>query len=392
MDRTKLLAARFRAAGTCPYLATALYAMQMVPTERVPTLAVDARWRCYVNPDFVADTDIPELAGSVIHEVWHLLRGHHDRAAQLPERMPARTINIAQDCEINDDLCDADIPLPDGAVYPYTFGLPDGDLFENYLPELDHLDAGEYPDHDCGSGAVPGQRPWESAAGSLPGVDRMEAAALCQATAAAIVAHNTGRGEIPGGWLRWANRTRQPLVDWRKQLGGSLRAALAWAGGATDYTRTRPSRRASAFPGVALPRLARPVLSVAVVIDTSASMEEEILGLALGEVTGILRAVGVGSGRVTALTCDAEVHVLGDITGVAGIELRGGGGTDLTLGIDAAIALPARPQVVVVLTDGFTGWPLTPSSAKVIAVLIGEQAPAPPDWVETVVIDPRGRT
>lgn len=391
MDRTKLLAARFRAAGLCPYLATALYAMQVVPTEQVPTLAVDARWRCYVNPGFVADTDIPELAGSVIHEVWHLLRGHHDRAARLPEPVPAHTINIAQDCEINDDLWDGDIPLPDGAVYPFTFGLPDGDLFENYLRDPSGLDTDAYRGHDCGSGAVPGARPWESAAETLPGVGRMEAAALREATAAAIVAHNTGRDEIPEGWLRWADRTRQPVVDWRKQLSGSLRSALSWASGATDYTRTRPSRRASAFPGVALPRLARPVLSVAVVIDTSASMDEHFLGLALGEVTGILRAVGVGSGRVTALTCDAEVHILGDITGVADIELRGGGGTDLTLGIDAAIALPARPRVVVVLTDGYTGWPRTPPPAGLIAVLIGEQPPAPPAWVETVVIDPRDR-
>jgi len=41
--------------------------------------------------------------------------------------------------------------------------------------------------------------------------------------------------------------------------------------------------------------------------------------------------------------------------------------------------------VVVVLTDGQTPWPDTPLSAtRVIAALIGAEAPAPPGWIETV--------
>ncbi|WP_218021256.1 hypothetical protein [Nocardia crassostreae] len=58
MDRTKMLAARFRAATDRPYLATALYALTMVPTALVPTLGVDARWRCYVNAEFVASLTV----------------------------------------------------------------------------------------------------------------------------------------------------------------------------------------------------------------------------------------------------------------------------------------------------------------------------------------------
>ena len=38
------------------------------------------------------------------------------------------------------------------------------------------------------------------------------------------------------------------------------------------------------------------------------------------------------------------------------IRLEGGGGTDMGAGLDAAAALRPRPDLIIVLTDGFTPW------------------------------------
>ncbi len=46
----------------------------------MPTMAVDAHWRCYVSPGFVARMSVEELARLWVHEVSHLLRDHHARA------------------------------------------------------------------------------------------------------------------------------------------------------------------------------------------------------------------------------------------------------------------------------------------------------------------------
>ncbi|MFE2928255.1 vWA domain-containing protein [Streptomyces goshikiensis] len=388
LDRAKLLAARFKAAQDRPYLASALYALTVVPSGRVPTMGVDRHWRCYVAPAFVDATPVTELAGVWIHEVAHLLRDHHARAGRLPaaDQRDHLRVNLAQDCEINDDLLADGLRLPEGRVEPRDFGLPAGGMFESYLPALPAS-----PPHgaDCGSGAHGTPMPWELGEAAGPArIGAVEAEALRRQSAEAVRAHQRARGSVPAGWRRWAEQLLEPTVDWRRALSGAVREATAWAAGAVDYTYRRPSRRTPALGGrVVLPSLRRPLPRVAIVIDTSGSMGEDDLAAALAEVTGVLREVGVGAHRVAVLACDADVHAVARVTSAEQVTLAGGGGTDMTVGISAALALPDRPNIVVVLTDGHTPWPAETPSCRLIAALIGAAAPEPPSWVETVRVD-----
>ncbi|MFE0964713.1 vWA domain-containing protein [Streptomyces fungicidicus] len=383
LDTTRLLAARYRAASDRPYLASALYALTVVPSADVPTMGVDRHWRCYVSPAFVDATPVEELAGVWIHEVAHLLRDHHGRAGRLSaaDQRDRYRVNVAQDCEINDDLLADGLRLPAGRVEPRLYGLPDGQLFEVYLEGLPpHV-----REHDCGSGAHGRPAPWELPGSAGPAaLGEAEAQALRRHTADAMRAHQRARGNLPAGWRRWAEQVLEPTVDWRQALSSAVREAAAWAAGAVDYTYRRPSRRTPALRGVVLPSLRRPLPRVAVVVDTSGSMGDDELAAALGEVTGVLREVGVRGNRVTVLACDADVHAVSRVTSTEQVTLGGGGGTDMRVGIDAALAARDRPGIVIVLTDGFTPWPAETPSCRLIAALIGAGAPRPPAWVETV--------
>ncbi|MEV1053797.1 VWA-like domain-containing protein [Streptomyces sp. NPDC049887] len=384
LDTTRLLAARYRAATERPYLASALYALTVVPSLQVPTMGVDRHWRAYVSPAFVDATPVAELAAVWVHEASHVLRDHHGRADRLPwaDRYDRYRVNVAQDCEINDDLLADGLPLPEGRMEPRRFGLPEGQLFEAYVDRLPPGVRGP----DCGSGAHGQSVPWEL--GGPHGPARLgpaEADALRRTTAEAVRAHQRARGTLPAGWQRWAEQVLQPTVDWRGALSGAVRAAAGWAGGAVDYTYRRPSRRTPALRGVVLPSLRRPLPRVTVVVDTSGSMGEDELAAAMAEITGVLREVGVRGDRVTVLACDADVHTVSRVASADQVELAGGGGTDMRVGIGAALARPGRPDFVVVLTDGHTPWPdAEPSSCRVVAALIGSAAPDPPRWVETV--------
>ena len=93
---------------------------------------------------------------------------------------------------------------------------------------------------------------------------------------------------------------------------------------------------------------------------------------------------------ITVLACDAQVQAVRRVSSARQVALEGGGGTDMGAGIDAAVALRPRPQLVVVLTDGYTPWPpAPPRRTKVVVGLVGDvgSAPPPPAWARTVRIE-----
>src|SRR5262249_49762432 len=159
---------RLHAVRCRPYLATALFALHTVESRRVPTMGVDRHWRCYVSPAFVDRTPLAELAGAWVHEVSHLLRDHHGRSDRFAEHHgltgPGERLrmNIAADCEINDDVFGDGLARPEGAVRPELLRLPDGQLMEDYLRQFR---LGPYTNGlawlDCGSGADGSDREWE---------------------------------------------------------------------------------------------------------------------------------------------------------------------------------------------------------------------------------------
>ena len=171
-------------------------------------------------------------------------------------------------------------------------------------------------------------------------------------------------------------------MDWRRTLAAAVRGGLSAVAGRVDFSYRRLSRRTPASPGIVLPGLCRPRARVVVVVDTSGSVTDGALGQALGEVDGVLRGAGVREVRV--LACDAAVHATARVRRVADVVLAGGGGTDMAAGINAAVATRPAPDLVVVLTDGFTPWPSTPPPARVVVGLLAPGT-APPSWATVVV-------
>lgn len=361
LDTEKLYAARLYAARVRPYLATALFALHVVESRRVPTMAVDAHWRCYVSPAFVAATPVEELAGIWVHEVSHLLRDHHGRADRLAREHglagPADRlrINIAADCEINDDVYGDGLPVPGGVVLPSALNLRPGELMEEYLTGLRSVPAADQLAwSDCGSGADGLDREWDLGPDGAHGLSVQERDGIRFRVARGIVG---APGDAPRGWRRWAEEVSHPPQPWRELLGAAVRSAAFGAGVGSDYTYGRPARRSAGVPGVVLPSIRHRPPRVTVVVDTSGSVSDAELGSALLEVAAIVRAVGGRRDLVSVVSCDAAARVAAPLCRAEGIVLMGGGGTDLRSGFATALATGRAPDAVVVLTDGQTPWP-----------------------------------
>lgn len=391
------------AGARLPYLARGLYALSTVETTVVSRLASDAHWRLYVNPDWVGAASVEELARAISHELWHLLLDHAGRAEAVGvDRATASAWHAATDLALCDTLepegvVAADLVAAAAALRAEHPGkLPPGRPAEEYWVTLSRLpaegvdpDDGPEPDEGHGS-SVDGQpRPWELPPDADVGtVEAGEADGLRQVVAIEYRGHKGGRGDTPGEVARWVRRMTEPTLPWERLLAQAVRRGVGWTTGRTHTSWTRPNRRASSTPGMFLPGWRRQNPTVALVVDTSGSVDDALLGRALGEVEGALRALGVGGGSVTVLACDAAVQAVTRVRRARDTVLHGGGGTDLRVALAALDDLRPRPTLAVVLTDGWTPWPTTPPTgcAVVVALLLrrGEEAPNVPEWATTI--------
>jgi predicted metal-dependent peptidase len=430
--RQRWAAARVWAAHQAPYLATAVLALDPVvvrrqegsPAPDLRAFPADQAWHVYIDPDVLAGAQPPQIGFWLVHQVTHLLRQHavrfpgrdlprnQDRpplAAQTPDQ---RRWNQAGDAEINDDLNAGELELPPGAVTPGILGLPDGQTAEQYWDALggktaeQHNNApgrqaagqvlgasgAELPSTgstpDCGTGADGQDRPWNCGRAGLSEIGRQ---LLSRDVARRITEHQRRRGDVPAGWQRWADEVLTPTVNWRRQLAAAVRRGVADVAGRVDFTYRRPSRRAAAVPDVVLPSLRQPLPQVAMVLDTSGSMSDDMLAQALGEVGGVLRSLGLGRRNLRVICCDAQAYGHQRVLDAREVRLLGGGGTDMGAGLAAAAGLRPRPDLAIVLTDGHTPWPSRAPEGMRVVVGLMDEAGHTPDWATTVIVDPGHR-
>ena len=379
-----------------PYLAHALYALIPVASDEVARISVDEWWRIYINPGWLDTAGIPEIGAELVHMTWHLLADHTARARdQDVDRSRARAWGRAADATVSHTLAHDDL-APDGLTTAAELAAPAGLSAEEYYARLCGLPVTEAragdavePHEGCGSGAdgIP-RRHEHGPDADIGAVSAFDAGEIRRLVAIDYRDHARRRGMLPGDALRWVRQTLEPRMPWRALLTGAVRRAIGWAAGRGDYTYSRPSRRTSGLPGVVLPGQRRPVPRLSIVVDTSASVDDELLARALAEIDGAIAALGVPGANVTVYSVDAAVHTVARIRKARDARLVGAGGTDLRQGLRAATDERPRPDVIVVLTDGDTPWPQDPParSAVIVALLGRDRAALPrtPDWAARV--------
>lgn len=393
--------ARLAAGEMMPYFSHVLFAMKLVAAPDLRSMAVDAHWRLYVNPailDGPGAWPIQVLTAGILHETEHLILDHTERARALPGPLNELAWNLACDAVINKSLQDARIPLWAEAITPDRLGLPADGSAEDYYDELTRRDPSWLAAFDdggpgCGSGAgmpaIPGELPWGGPAG-FPGLDEAAADMVRREVARDIQAPRSywrARGTVPAGLDRWASRIlTPPVVPWQTVLAGAIRDAVDHERGRVTRTYMKPSRRQ--IPGgVIMPGRRAPLILVRLVADTSGSMGQQQLDAVLSEIDGLLHTSGVRRDQIDVITCDAAAATPQRVRSAADIQLTGGGGTDMRVGIDAAAKLNPEPNVIIVLTDGITPWPDQPPRPRLVCAVISPDPPqGTPDWATTVHI------
>ena len=445
-NENRLDLGRALARTALPYMAKGLNSLTLIVDDTVtfngkPTFAVDRYFRVYAHPEAIEEfvamakavspenpcamcgatehLELAYIAGVICHEMWHPLRKHGVRAKNITP-LYFKIWNKAVDLEINPGLLSSLIEsgrgngkaacLPDwvlmlkGSAYKDQkthYDFPEGKLGEEYYHmlvdgalKIDMPLDGEDGD-PCGSGADGTSNGWEigePGPGKAPGLSDLETEILDRKIAEDIKDHASKHpGSVSGDMVRWANeKLAPPQYNWKQELGRVFRYAVNMVKGPVQTSYRRLSRLSTSLDFVTiLPAIYKPQPTVSVVIDTSGSMNKGALKSAMSETEGLAKALGAS---ISIIECDWDVGKVQIATGSArNIVLHGGGGTDMTKGIEAALKLKPKPSIIVIMTDGYTGWPATRDPhVNYIACLCGDSISkdSRPNWIKGVVITP----
>jgi len=305
----------------------------------------------YINP--LAGLSEAEWRFVLAHEMLHAALRHGDRVGGRDPYL----WNVAADYVINGWLIEMGVG-----------DAPEGLLFDQQLSGLSAESVYDIIARDLrrrrklatlrgrGLGDLLGEPiPHRGSRGPMD-LDEYYRRALCTG----LAYHDSGRrGLLPAGLVEEIRALDQPPLDWDARLARWFDEFVP----ATERRRSyhRPSRRQSSTPDIPRPGWHRPEDAVprctfGVVVDTSGSMDHQLLGKALGAIASYATARDVPRARV--VFCDAAAYDAGylAVEDIAGrVKVRGRGGTVLQPGItllERADDFPAEAPILVI-TDGY---------------------------------------
>ncbi|NJC28300.1 vWA domain-containing protein [Neolewinella antarctica] len=376
--------ARAYAAQRLPWFGPALFRCRIIVTERTEVASIDLSYNVYWNPAAVAEIwasnpeeidALKEIGFLWIHEISHRLRQHAERRESLLTKRPVdpRTWNIAADFEINDNPWPG-LTMP--AVYPGMlpgkFGFANGRLAEEYLTMVEGAEHDFALLPDEGSGVHGEAREWET--GDVQDISDLDTELIRRKVADEM--KKAGPSAIPASWRSWSESVLTSKTNWRRSLSHRMSVAIHQGiGSRIDYSFARPSRRQAVYHPILAPSLRGDrTARIAIVVDTSGSIGSASLKRSLAEVAGVVRTFRY---PVTIIPCDNRtfepVRVVAAEEAYRIQSLPGGGLTDMRAGIAEAQKLRPKPDVILVLTDGFTPYPKERLAVPVVFGILLEE-------------------
>lgn len=314
----KILAAQTSLLWDHPFFGVLMLQLKKVQVDdpkKVDTMATDGRHLFY-HPPFVDELKKDELVFVLAHEVMHNALEHHIRRQS---RKPGRW-NDACDYAINGELVECKVgKMPERGLLEARFtGLSAEEIYRI-------LD-----DENNGDDSAEGQGDTGGCGGTMDGCAQHDEAAKAELRAemqtqirqAAMTAKAAQAGKLPAGVQRIIDELLMPKVDWRAVLRRFIDESST-----RDFSWAKPNRRLLPLGLVTPGTIADGVSHIVIAVDTSGSIDDEILCDFAAEING---AFGEGAvDRLTVIYADATVNHVEEFE--TGDELvlhpKGGGGT-----------------------------------------------------------------
>jgi predicted metal-dependent peptidase len=171
------------------------------------------------------------------------------------------------------------------------------------------------------------------------------------------------KSAMPSGMERLAKKVKANDVDWRFELYNAVNRHMR-----NNYAFMPPNKK-HLYRGFALPSLTSDTLSLCVAVDTSGSINDELLGAFMEEFKNIMQ--NFPSVKIELILADARVHAHHTFQGGEKMDfvIKGGGGTDYRPVFDYIEANLPMNTMLLYFTDGDGWFPKYPPSYEVLWAL-----------------------
>ncbi len=261
------------------------------------------------NEEYLEVLTVNEITTLLANSAMHQALFHTERG----KGKVSSVWNLASDYAINDLLVENGFMLPPMANYAsrfetlyaeqiYTLLLSELDLQENDEPQEEEQQTEQISEQDI---------PTEL-------LSQEEYELLLEQLNIKLEKH----GDLPKGIERFVASKSMSQISWRDELYRYVNAHAK-----SDYKMFPPSKK-HLYRGIALPSIYGEELKIVVAIDTSASIDDELLKLFLAELYEIMQVFT--HYVIELIECDASIQNIQRLTPMEPLEptLKGGGGTD----------------------------------------------------------------
>ena len=293
------------------------------------------------NNEYLEVLSVGEVATVLANAVMHQALFHSERGKEKVFSV----WNLASDYAINDLLVENGFMLPPMANYASRFEMLYAEqIYTILLGELDLKESDETADEQEKE-----EQNEEMEEQDVPEelLAQEEYELLLEQLNIKLEKH----GDLPKGIERFVQSKGESKVSWRDELYRYINTHAK-----SDYRMFPPSKK-HLYRGIALPSIYGEELKIVVAIDTSASIDDELLKVFLAELYEIMQVFT--HYVIELIECDASIQNIQRLTPQEPLEptLKGGGGTNFTPVFDYIENLNEDFKFLIYFTDGKGSFP-----------------------------------
>ena len=318
--------------------------------------------RFLYNPDFIQRRNIDELMFILTNCVMHHILAHQQRKLNRHGSL----WQLATDYAINNLLRKNGLTIPQGANFNEEYS----DMFAEEIYDILKNDFfenanGAFDDENNGDENAPKEKKSNDFA-NLENIEaELDPTSESEWDYAASVSKELAlkKSVMPSGFERLAKKMKTNDVDWRFELYNAINRHMR-----NNYAFMPPNKK-HLYRGFCLPSLTSDALSLCVAVDTSGSINDELLGAFMEEFKNIMQSFPAV--KIELIIADAKVHSHYSFQGGEKMDfaLKGGGGTDYRPVFDYVEANLPMNTMLLYFTDGDGWFPKYPPNYEVLWAL-----------------------